>query len=286
MIEASFRSKLRYRQKATPARLLEDLRGLAKLAQQARRNRRLAIIATCVLIPAGILAYGVLVGGKFLWVVAILWIVACALVCGLVAARCGRLVLDERRRSLAVRVVRALECDLAPGAKLELGIDFNPYHHRNYLVNTWSLTATRASLYRQPWLVVMGRLGDGTRLELWSDLVARRKERSKTKGRKKVKEDLHEHIRLSLRPASPPAGAARWPDLVRRSQLPLGVYCHRAAHKGQYLRLELKTHRLVRVTNKGAVESGGDIDSRLANCHHVLGPMLAAYDALADCRRG
>ena len=52
-----------------------------------------------------------------------------------------------------------------------------------------------------------GTLADGTRLSLTSDLVARRKERRKTKGRKKIKEDLCEHVVLTLR-GRPAAGRA------------------------------------------------------------------------------
>jgi hypothetical protein len=201
--------------------------------------------------------------------------------------RANRMILDERRRKLARAAVRCLGCDLPAGGKLDLAVDFNRYTDSRYQTNSGSAGRYSTSDYRQPWLAVGGALADGARLELTADLVARRKERGKTKGRKKVKEDLCEHVVLSLRvPSLPPQTPERWPELVRKQPMPPGAFLHRAMVKQDRLTVEVRTHRQVRVTDKGSVLNGGDIEGRLANRHTLLIPVLAAYHALHACRKG
>ncbi len=284
MINADFRDTRRYHGQAEPADLLADLKELGRRSELARSRRILWIV---------LLVLSVLMTFFSCPLTLLVPWVALALLAGLVGAvvfavliyRAGRVVLDERRRKLAAVVVRALACDLPPAGTIDLAVDFNDYQQARFLTDQGQVPNYLATSYRQPWLAVSARLADGTRLELGADLVARRKERAKSKGRKKIKEDLCEHVRLSLQVPALPAGAAeRWPQHLRAAPLPEGAHLQRALVKKDRLLVEVQTHRHVRVTNKGSVTAGADIESRLANRHTLLMPVLAAYHALAGCR--
>jgi hypothetical protein len=226
-------------------------------------------------------------GGELWCGVFFLYAIAGGIPFGILISNAGREIIDDRRRKLAMVVVRHLACDLPRNGKLELEVDFNSCKRNQHLTDTWKLGTYSASAYRQPWLFVGGTLADGTRFALAASLLARYKERSKTKGRKKVKEDLCEHVELMLRlPSLPPALPQRWPDLARSAPMPPGAFVHRALVKKDRLTLHVRTHRQVRVTDKGTVLSGGDIETRLANRHTLLAPLLAAYHGLHACRTG
>jgi hypothetical protein len=285
VINPDFRDTLRYHGRTEPATVLADLKELRQRSETARERRRLWIIClvvalvTDVIVCIALHATATTVAGVFAGVVA-------AIVFGVLISRAARMTLDDRRRKLAVAVVRALGCDLPPGASLEVSIDFNKYHQDRFRTGSGQAANYQVSSYRQPWLAVAARLADGSEVELATELVARRKERAKTKGRKKIKEELSEHVRLAIRVAALPAGAEqRWPERLRAAVLPEGAYLHRALVKKDRLALEMRTHCQVRVTNKGSVTAGADAESRLANRHTLLMPVLAAYHALAACRR-
>lgn len=285
MIDPSFSSTLRYQARAEPAALLADLKELRLLSAQARGRRKVWIV--CLV---SFLLFAVVVGlatqGMGFLVTIPLGVVA-AIVFGVLIHRAGKMILDEHRRKLAVAVVRALACDVPPGGKMELTLDFSDYRQDRHRTSSGTAGNYSASAYRQPWLAVTTRLADGVQVELGADLVARVKERAKTKGRKKVKEDLCEHVSVSLRlPRLPERAAERWPELLKRTPMPEGAYLHRALVKGERLGVEVRTHRRVRVTNKGSVVSGGDVAQSLASRDTLLFPVLAAYAALHGCRGG
>lgn len=284
MIPTNFSGSLRYLVEAEPTTLLADLEALAKHSADAQARRGWFIALVFISIGAGIIAASTLSGGL---IPGIILGIAGAILFGVLAHLESRQILDERRRKLAKSVVRALACDLPPEGKLELGIDFNNYHHEKYRERTWQVNLYTAAQYRLPWLVIRCKLMNGTRLELWTDHIVSRKERSKTKGRKKIKEDIYEHIRLTVCPAALPDQAEKvWPEYMRTRALPPGTYLHEARVKKNTLYLEVKTQRQVRVTNKGVVESGKDVEKNLANHHTILAPLLGAFDALQACRKG
>jgi hypothetical protein len=118
-------------------------------------------------------------------------------------------------------------------------------------------------------------------------MVVHRKERAKTKGRKKIKEAFHEQITVTIRPpVLPEPTAQRWPERMRAAKLSYNTHLHRAQARGGRLQVVVRTMQALRVTNKGTVEVGRDLDSKLAGKDCVLMPLLAAYHALAACRKG
>jgi hypothetical protein len=283
MIPPDFRTTLRYQSKDDPASLVADLDELHARSEAAcsRRNWLVALlvfwIIACILLGLVGQTPGFIVPAVFLGIVGII-------VFAVLIYRASQEILDERRRKLARVVVRHLGCDLRPGGKLELSVDFNDYCDSRYLTQTQA--SGEASFYQQPWLTVSGTLADGASLELSTDLVARRKERIKRQGTRKIKEDLCEHISLTLRTASlPQAAAQRWPDLVRAQPMPPGAQLHRALVKQDRLFVEVRTQRQLRITHKGSVIHGGDVETKLANHHTLLVPVLAAYQALHACRK-
>jgi hypothetical protein len=286
VIPANFRSTLRYQCKSDPATLIADLEELAKRSLTATNRRRIAFVALVAGAAGGILVS--VLGHSVLWHVTggVLTAVGVVLIVVFIE-RVSRWIIDVNRCKLAAAVVRGLACDLPPNGKLDATVDFNAYTSKQYRTETSSPAGNGASAYRQGWLAVAGVLADGTHLALSSDLVARRKERRKSKGRMKVKEDLCQHVALTLRVRSLPVSApTRWPELVRSRPMPPGVRVHRAGVKEDRLTLEVRTQRHVRITNKGIVVTGRDIEERVASRHAVLAPMLAAYHALHACRAG
>jgi hypothetical protein len=283
MINPNFRDTLRYHCRAEPSTLLGDLKELRVRSEAARTRRKvwiwslvawlIACFYFCAMTANALVCLGVFLG-------------LVGLIAGIVLIkRAGRMILPERRRKLAVAVVRALACDLRPGGKIELGVNFHDYHQPYFQSVTSPLGAYTASIYRLPWLEVSARLAGGSQVMLGLELVCRRRERSKTKGRKKIKEEMRERVIVTIRvPRMPDGAAERWPEQMRSLPLPPSTTLHRARVKNDQLSLELRTFRQVRVTNKGSVVSGADIDDRLANRHTLLMPMLAAYQALAGCR--
>jgi hypothetical protein len=286
---AIFPSTSHYKGNAEPATLLAQLGALVRSSGEARKRRPFlagglvvalaftalfAVLAVNAAGPLPLLAAGGGLAG------------ACAAVLAVLLVRANARIVDERRAGLAAAVVRCLACDLPPGGGLEVQVDFTGYHDAKFRTAAWP-GGFGTQEYRQPWLGVAGRLADGGRLKLQATLVVRRKERLKKKGRKKIKEDLCEHVTLALRHrALPPAAPARWPDLVRSRPLPPGALLRRAGVKHNRLTVEVRTQRCVRVTNKGTVTSGHDAEKRLASRHTLLAPMLAAYHALHACRAG
>jgi hypothetical protein len=289
-INPDFRSTLRYHARAEPATLLDDFKELHILSMTAKRWSTIWGVSTGVWIVASIILLVVVAnvpdhaGG---------WIFLCivgglggGITLGILTHRAIKSILVERRRKLAAAVVRALGCDVPPGGELEVTLDFADYHNPKYRTQSWQLTTYQTSQYRQNWLTVFGKLADGTSLQVDADLVAIRKERAKTKGRKKIKEDLCEHIKLSFRVKEFPAQSEeRFSELLRKHHMPQGARLHRSAVKNGRLMVEVRTHRHVRVTNKGTVVSGGDIEKNLATHHTLLMPLLATYRALHHCRK-
>jgi hypothetical protein len=277
VIPSDFSATLRYHATAEPDTLLADLDRLRdhRRSAQARRWSLLALpISWGVL---GLLA-AIALGGGFLYFLAFIWAIGGFVWYSYLDADLARQVLEVRRLKTARALVRALACDVEPGEKLELMIRFCPYHDPAYC-----LTAEKSgNTYCHPWLEAKGRFADGTRFEVGVELHAKRKEKSKTKGRKKIKEDLCEHVSVMLRPDALPEGTeADWPARVRRASLPGAVRVHKAEVKKGRVALEVRTTRHVRVTDKGAVLVGKDIEKQLCGPHHVLKPLLAAYSALA-----
>jgi hypothetical protein len=286
VIPKDFSSTLRYRRKDEPAILLSKLDELGQRSEEAKVRRRWWVAALVLWMVVGLC--GVIAAGGNAWcIVGVLYAIAGGIVFGLLIHKASRQILDDRRRKLAKVVLGPLACDLPRAGKLELEVDFNPWKAKHYQRETWKLTAYSATAYCHPWLTVRGTLADGARFELTTDLLARCKERSKSKGRKKVKEDLCEQVSLTLRvPSLPPAAPQRWPDLVQAAPMPPGAFVHRAVVKDDRVTLTVRTHRHVRVTDKGTVISGADVETKLANRHTLLAPLLAAYHALHACRAG
>jgi hypothetical protein len=266
MLPADFSSTLRYRAAAEPATLLADLEALRRHSQAAvARKKRIfytfALLTAMTLIIPPLALVVVLIGYWF-------------------HSRAGRQVLDPRRLTLAEGVIRALECDAPPGAALELAIDFSPFTDPRHRVRTWTLPRYAASLYRAGWLSVSGKLADGSKLELQAEYVVTHKERKKTKGRKKTKESVHEGFHVAVRPAAAPAlSAEEWNKRARRQPLPPGAHLHAAKVRNGRLLIEFRTRRGVRVTDKGSVLSGSDLDAKLAGRDVPLACLLCTYGA-------
>jgi hypothetical protein len=286
VIPKDFTIKLRYRCKDEPAILLVDLDELGHRSEAARARRKWWWAALAVWMVVGIAAVAALGGGAWCFA-GIVYGITGACIFGVLIVWASHEIIDERRRKLAMVAVRHLACDLPPGSKLDIEVNFNPHKAKAYQTSTGKLNAYSASAYCQPWLSVAGMLADGTVFGLTAEMLARYKERSKTKGRKKVKEDLSEQVLLTLRvPWLPPTAPDRWPALVQAAPMPPGAFVHRALVKDGHLSLTVRTHRHVRVTDKGSVISGADIETKLANRHTLLAPLLAAYHALHACRAG
>jgi hypothetical protein len=285
VIDPKFHSTQRYHDCAEPAALLADLKELRRRSEAARRRRKVLIACLVIFLVLDLVVC--LSTGGLACIGGIPAGILAAVFLGIGIYRASRMILDERRRKLAVAVVRALACDVPPRGKMDLSVAFGKYQQDRHRTTSGPAGNYSSSAYRQPWLAVTTRLADGSQVELGADLVARVKERAKTKGRKKVKEDLCEHVSLSLRvPRLPERAAQRWPELLKRAPMPEGAYLHRALVKGERLGVEVRTHRQVRVTNKGSVVSGGDVEQRLAGRDTLLMPVLAAYAALQGCRSG
>jgi hypothetical protein len=217
-------------------------------------------------------------GGGFLYFLAVVWAIGGFVWYSYLDSDLARQVLEVRRLKTARALVRAVACDVCPGETLELMIRFGPYNEPAYCL----IAEKSRNTYCHPWLEARGRFADGTRFEVGIELHAKRKERSKRKGRKKVKEDLCEHVWVVLRPDALPDGTeAGWPARVKRASLPGAVRVHKAEVKKDRVALEVRTQHHVRVTDKRAVLVGKDIETELCGPHHVLKPLLGAYTALA-----
>lgn len=286
MVPTDFNRTLRYQAVADPASLLTDLKALRQGSQGAQSTRWLLVLLLIAWIVGSVIVGLVLAGSLFLFIAIPSGLLG-AVVYWIVDAGYARLVLDERRLRLAAKAVRALACDLPPDGKLDLTVQFGPYNEAHYRTGEVPATNYNGTAYRLPWLRARGTLADGTKVELSTDLIARRKERTKTKGRMKVKEDLCEHVALVLRPkALPPEAKVRWPDLVRGGRLPATMRIQRAKVMDGQVILELRTFRQVRVTDKGTVLAGADAEQKLCDADGLLMPMLAAYRALDVVRAG
>jgi hypothetical protein len=278
VIPGDFSATLRYHATAEPDTLLADLDKLRDRRRAAQAQRW-----TLVALPIGWGGLGLLaaiaLGGGFLYFLAIVWAIGGFVWYSYLDADLARQILEVRRLKTARALVRALACDVGPGDKLELMIRFGPYNDPAFRVGD---EKGAAASFCHPWLEAKGRFADGTRFEVGIELHAKRKERSKRKGRKKIKEDLCEHVWVVLRPDALPDGTeAGWPARVRRASLPGTSYIHRAEVKKDRVALEVRTQHHVRVTDKGAVLVGKDIETELCGPHHVLKPLLGAYTALA-----
>ncbi|MGL4551538.1 MAG: hypothetical protein ACRC33_10155 [Gemmataceae bacterium] len=283
MTPADFPATLRYHATAEPDTLLADIEGLRRFSDGVRARRWRLTALPLLWIVAGVVAASYAGGGGW-YVGACAWGIGGLILYTVLDADLARLVLEARRLKTARALVRALACDVAPGDPVELSIQFGPYHAEAFRFPdavrgypTFAFTQ-----YRLPWLAARGRLADGTRFEVGVELHATRKVRAKTKGRKKVKEALSERVRVELRPDALPAGTeAGWPDRVRRARLPGTVHVHRARVRDGRVALEVRTARQTRVTDKGTVIVGKDVEKQLCGPRHVLDPLLAAYGALA-----
>jgi hypothetical protein len=283
VIDPNFRATLRYQCRGEPATVLADLKELRQRSEHARTMKTawiVGLVAWAIVCIVTALAAGPLA------VVVVLVGLAGAVVLGVLIWRASQMILTERRRKLAVAVVRALACDLPHKGEIDLALHLGDYHDDRFRIGSRNVPSYHsAAVYCQVWLRVTAVLANGLEVALRVDLLAQRKERTKTKGRKKIKEAFSEHVHLTVRvPSLSEQAAQRWPERVRSAALPAGARLHRAVVKKDRLCLELRTDQQVRVTNKGSVVSGADADTRLANRHTLLMPVLAAYHALAASR--
>ena len=148
MIPANFRRTLRYQGKDDPASLLADLEELLHGARESAkiqlRHRLRCLIVGAV---AGIVGddprpqcrRGTSCGGV---------LDRPPRPCRRLHRRVSRWIIDERRCKLAAEVVRALGCDLSRKGKLDLTIDFNEYHEKQYRTGNLELARYAASDYR------------------------------------------------------------------------------------------------------------------------------------------
>jgi hypothetical protein len=286
VINPNFHETLHYHSRAEPASVLADLKELKRLSARARAWKPVLTVGLVAWLTVAVVAC-VAAGMGIVCVAGALWFVAGIILFSILTHRNNRMILPERRRRLAVTVVRALACDLPPAGVVELGLDFGDYVKDRFKTDSHKLlSGGDVSTYHQPWLEVTAALADGSLVTLGLDLMCRRKERTKSKGRKKIKEAMSEHVVLTIRaPDLSEQAGHRWPERVRAAPLPRSVSLRRAVVKKDRLCLEVRTPKQVRVTNKNSVVTGADVDDQLANEHTLLMPVLAAYQALAGCRQ-
>jgi hypothetical protein len=273
-----------YRASAIPLKIerdLADVRDLDRNSEVYERAWLAAAIVSGVIAVGCFLCFAAGLAGSVPLVGVVLGIAA-AIFAGIMKARYGRLNLNNRRYTLASELVRHLSRDMAPDSLLDLTVDFNSYHQKQYCTSQWSWNASSFA-FALPWLTLKGAFLDGNRFRLAATLVAKRKDRRKRKYTK-VKKSFREKISLSI-----VVKAKRYPNLQRFDQLiqqvrlPQGVHLQHATTLGNRITVQVMTDCKRRVT-RGADIKGDEACQRLIDHHTILGLFLAIYHCLAQCR--
>lgn len=186
--------------------------------------------------------------------------------------------LDDVRLETVRKLLRLLAADVSPQARMRLEVDFREAAQGEFVDPTAS---AGKQVWCQPWLLLRGRLADGT---LWRVAVERRmsrKRKPKSKGRVKITERFRDRLVLDVK-----VDPKRYGDLTTLPQRtpppPPPLQVLQGTAQGDRARAVLATPEAQTVTARGAETKLGH--ELLAGPEAILASLVWLYKGLSSLR--
>lgn len=216
-----FGNTLLYSRTASPEQIRDDMRELARFDRfhegEASRWSGYGTIAVIAAIAALIVAVAADSGGlKTVSIVLtlILGVVTAALF--MRASTHKRQDLEDRRHELVANLVPLLLADMAPGAELDMSIDFNDSTASDKYMRTGEVRGWTVKYYRDPWLAIKGRFVDGTSfaISFVHDVQKRSKWKRSRSGKMKHKSKTKSKAAITVQVRAKPSKYPRLPEIA------------------------------------------------------------------------
>lgn len=222
-----------YTAKAPVAQVLQDLKSIHEaglsISQRITLYKRAFIVSViCAMLSVFI---GGVVAQNFSPELGVAVIVVCVLACiilGVLFFSSRKRAFDGRCDVLLARALDFLSRDMPPEAPVQVILDLRSHTHPQKLVRTGKVHQWNVKFYVDKWLLLSGRLLDGTtfRLAATTRWQARSKTKRSSSGKTKWKHKTKESTVLGLRLRFKPerySHVATIADAKRAVQLPKGV---------------------------------------------------------------
>lgn len=188
--------------------------------------------------------------------------------------------LDDARLQALQKMLRILQADVSPQARLKVEVDWREPCQGEYV----DVQASQGKqVWRQPWLTLKARLLDGTACQVTVERRMSRKRVPKSKGREKITERFRDRVVLDLK-----VDPQRYGDLGALPQRtpppppPLQVLAGTA--QGDRARAVLVTPEARTLTVRGATSRTGH--ELLAGGEALAAALVWMYRGLATLRGG
>lgn len=187
--------------------------------------------------------------------------------------------LDDSKLQALQKVLRILQADLSPQARLKVDVDWREPCQGEYV----DVQASQGKqVWRQPWLTLRARLLDGTACQVTVERRMSRKRVPKSKGREKITERYRDRVVLDVK-----VDPQRYGDLATLPQRtpppppPLQVLSGTA--QGDRARAVLVTPEARTLTVRGATSRTGH--ELLVSGDALASALVWLYRGLATLRR-
>ena len=218
-----FKRSLIYNAQAPIEQIQQDVAILRDIdAVQEQLKRKWLIIAIVCLLGIGLCAFNTFpdparMSGKASqslsgWGVPTLWakwgtaaFAVAAIASFAIRYKHGKHDIENRRYELVEQVLRLLKTDSPPDAEANVAIDLRPVDHKSKFTHKGAVGAWKVKYYSDCWLVLGGRLLDGSRYSL--DMIEKHQYRSqwkqrggKSKHKSKTKSAAEAVLKLKVKP--------------------------------------------------------------------------------------